>query len=105
MAKKKTAEAATAEEKLPPSLEQLVLDRKEGKYRIVELAAFWTKQLRLKEEHRHLTQTEVLELALYQVLSGEVTEKEVEKLKRAAPVPAPASEDGTEKSRGKKLSL
>lgn len=77
----------------PVSLDQLVLDKKEGKYRVVELVSFWAKTLRAKEEHRHLTQNEVLELALTQVLSGDVSEKEVEKLMAAAPKVAPPSED------------
>lgn len=77
----------------PMSLDQMVLDKKEGKYRVVELVSFWAKTLRAKEEHRHLTQNEVLELALTQVLSGEVAEKDVEKLKAAAPVTPVATED------------
>lgn len=89
MAKKKTEEA---EDLKAQSVDQLVLDKKEGKYRVVEVAAFWAKTLRGKEEHRHLTQNEVLELALQQVLSGAVSEKDIEKAKLAAP-PAPAPEE------------
>ncbi|TBR23448.1 hypothetical protein EPO15_06005 [bacterium] len=100
MGKKKAEEAVDGVK--PMSLDQMVLDKKEGKYRVVELVSFWAKSLRAKEEHRHLTQNEVLELALTQVLSGEVSEKEVEKLKAAAPPTHVASEE--EKPR-RKLSL
>lgn len=99
---KKKAEAV--EEKAPQSLEQLVLDKKEGKYRVVELVSYWAKSLRTKEEHRHLTQNELLELALQQVLAGAVTEKELEKAKQAAPSPDAASEEPLEKAK-KKLTL
>lgn len=100
MGKKKAEDAAEAAK--PMSLDQMVLDKKEGKYRVVELVSFWAKTLRAKEEHRHLTQNEVLELALTQVLSGEVAEKDVEKLKAAAPPTPVATEE--EKPR-RKLSL
>ena len=90
MTKKKTDEAV---EPKPVSLDELVLNKKEGKYRVVELASFWAKTLRAKEEHRHLTQNEVLELALTQVLSGAISEKEVEKAKLAAPPTPPPSDE------------
>lgn len=95
MAKKKTDEA---DEKGVRSVDQLVLDKKEGKYRVVELVSFWAKTLKGKEEHRHLTQNEILELALHQVLSGEVSEKEIEKAKLAAPA-APAADEEKPKKR------
>lgn len=96
---KKKAHGEKEEAAAPLSLEQRVLDKKEGKYRVVELAAFWAKSLRGREEHRHLTQNELLELALEQVLSGEVSEKEVEKAKRAAPPTPVAEEDGKPKKK------
>lgn len=96
MGKKKTEESADLK---AASVDQLVLDKKEGKYRVVELAAFWAKTLRGKEEHRHLTQNEVLELALQQVLSGAVSEKEIEKAKLAAPPTPPAEEEKPKKQR------
>ena len=92
MGKKKTDEEAEAAK--PILIDQLVLDKKDGKYRVVELVSFHAKALRAKEEHRHLTQNEVLELALTQVLSGEVLEKDLEKARAAAPpVPQAAEEE------------
>ena len=100
MGKKKTDEAAEGAK--PVLVDQLVLDKKDGKYRVVELVSFHAKTLRGKEEHRHLTQNEVLELALTQVLSGEVAEKDLEKAKASAPPMPQAAEE--EKPR-RKLSL
>lgn len=71
-------EAARTEK--PAPVEKLILDRKFGKYGVVALISFWAKELRKREEHRHLNQTEILELAMSEVLSGKADEKEVLKL-------------------------
>jgi len=48
--------------------------------------SFWAKELRKLEEHRHLTQTEILELAMHQVLSGKVSDDDlVKKMAEAKP--------------------
>lgn len=98
---KKKAEEDAAEAKRAANLEQLILDKKEGKYAVVQRVAYWAKQLRGKEEHRHLTQNEILELALQQVLAGEVTEKDIDKLMAAAPNAGSAEE--AEKPKKKSL--
>lgn len=59
------------------SLEQLILDKTRGKYEIVSLASIWALVLRRQEECRHLSQPEVLDMALQDLLSGQVTEEEV----------------------------
>jgi len=61
------------------TLEQLVLDKKEGKYGVVALISFWAKELRKQEEHRHLTQTDILEKAMAEVLGGKIDLKDLEK--------------------------
>ena len=95
MTTKKKKDAEEAEQKRASNLEQLILDRKEGKYRLVELTSYWAKQLRAREEHRHLTQTELLELALQQVLSGEAVEKDLEKARHTHPnANGPVSDTG-----------
>lgn len=98
---KEKADKQAAEEKRAANLEQLVLDKKEGKYHVVQRVAYWAKQLRGREEHRHLTQNEILELALQQVLAGEVSEKEIDKLMAASPNAGSAEE--TEKPKKKSL--
>ncbi|MDE2291978.1 MAG: hypothetical protein KGL53_07840 [Elusimicrobia bacterium] len=103
MTKKKQADADEAE-KAGQSLEQLVLDKREGKYRVVELVSYWAKSLRQKEEHRHLTQNELLEEALEQVLSGKVAEKDVEKAKETSPINDAPPEGALEKAK-KRLTL
>lgn len=68
---------------LPPLLEKLILNKRSGKYRVVELISFWAKELRKLEEHRHLTQTEILELAMTEVLGEKISEAELLKKKAA----------------------
>jgi hypothetical protein len=96
VAKKKEKESEQASQQ---SLEQLVLDKKAGKYSIVPLISYWAKELRKMEEHRHLTQNEILELAMSEVLSGKVSEKELGKKFAEAVPEAPA--DGVEKPKKK----
>ena len=60
-------------------LEELILNYQQDKYSTVPLAAVWAKELRRKEENRHLTANEILELALHDVLSGRVDWKTVKK--------------------------
>lgn len=74
--KKEQKEAPSAEKK---TVEELILNFPNGKYSAIPLAAMWAKVLRRREEHRHLTQNEVLELALKEVLEGTVDWKHVKK--------------------------
>ena len=96
MAKEK-AEKSKKQEKVEveKSLEQLILEKGDGKYEIVSVASAWASELHHMEEYRHLTQNELLELALKDVLSGKVEEKEVraKAAHRAAHTPpSPAKE-------------
>ncbi|MBI4348862.1 MAG: hypothetical protein HY553_18640 [Elusimicrobia bacterium] len=59
------------------SIEQLILDQGDGKYGLVPLASTWALVLRRRDENRHLTQPELLDLALRQILTGEVDEDTV----------------------------
>ena len=70
---------------LDKTLEELILNKSSGKYQVVELISFRAKYLRQQEDFRHLTQTEVLELAMREVLSGELDENELTKQMLAAP--------------------
>ncbi|HVA67062.1 MAG TPA: hypothetical protein VNK24_09100 [Elusimicrobiota bacterium] len=67
------------------SLEELILDYRGEKYAVVPVASAWAKVLRHREENRHLTANQLLEMALKDVLSGEVTWKEVNKATAQAP--------------------
>ncbi len=59
------------------SIEQLILDQGDGKYALVPLASTWALVLRRRDENRHLTQPEILDLALRQILTGEIDEETI----------------------------
>ncbi|MBI4679279.1 MAG: hypothetical protein HY748_17020 [Elusimicrobia bacterium] len=62
-----------------PVLDELVLNHKTGKYSAIPLISLWAKELRKREEHRHLTPNELLELAMEQVLNGTVGWEDLKK--------------------------
>jgi len=98
--KKKSQAGAkeSVEPEKPAPVEKLILDRKFGKYGVIALISFWAKELRKREEHRHLSQTEVLDLAMTEILGGKVDEKEVLKLLESSHSPADGkSADGPAK--------
>ena len=72
----------------PKPIEEMILDCQHDKYSAIPLAAVWAKELRRREENRHLTANEILEQALRDVLSGDVDWKTIKKLMSA---PAPVS--------------
>lgn len=61
------------------SLDYLILDYQRSKYDAIPLAAEWSKALRRKEENRHLIPSEILDMAMRDVLSGRITWKDVRK--------------------------
>ena len=74
---------ATAEK----SVEELFFNSGKGKYEVTKLAIDWIKVKKNAEGYKNLSQTEMLDKALRDVLSGEATyEKiaEIEKKKQAA---------------------
>ncbi|MFH2202904.1 MAG: hypothetical protein ABIJ96_07305 [Elusimicrobiota bacterium] len=83
----------------PKPLHELILNKRTGKYECIDRMSFWAKQLRKKEENRHLTQTEILELSISEVLSGKVDGAELDKLMRGEATkvkkPAPADDEQT----------
>lgn len=78
MAKKEAAKAKE-EKSAPKPVAELILNYPEGKYDAIPLAAAWAKILRGREENRHLTQSELLDVAIRDVLSGEIVWKDVQK--------------------------
>lgn len=66
------------------TVDEMILNYPNGKYTAIPLAALWAKVLRKREENRHLTPAQLLDLALKEVLSGEVDWKDVKKAMAAA---------------------
>lgn len=93
MSKKEKAEQEAAEIK---NVEELILNYPNGKYSAIPLAALWAKVLRKKEENRHLTPAELLDLALKDILGGSVDWKDVKKAMAAA---SDAGESADEKKK------
>ena len=97
--KKKEPKAVKAVEPVPvKSVEELILERQTGKYEIVEKISFWAKHLRAQEALRHLSQSDILELAMSEVLSGKVSEAEIVKM-MAERVPVAKGEAGEKADR------
>ena len=74
---KKAKEPQTGE--TPKSLDEMILNYPNGKYTAIPLAALWAKVLRKREENRHLTPAEILDLSLKDVLGGSVDWKDLKK--------------------------
>lgn len=79
---------------LPKTTEELMLDFGAGKYSAIPMAAHWARELKKREENRHLTPAELLDLALREVLSGHVDWKDLKKAaSKAEPVEAETKKD------------
>jgi hypothetical protein len=85
MAKKEVAKEAPETK----TTEELILNFGKGKYSAIPMAALWAKELKKREENRHLTPAELLDLALRDVLGGKVDWKD---LKKAVSVAEPEAE-------------
>jgi hypothetical protein len=88
MSKKDAAKDAA--ENAKKTTEELILDFGKGKYSAIPMAALWAKELKKREENRHLTPAELLDLALRDVLGGKVDWKDLKKVAAAEPAEAEA---------------
>ena len=77
MAKK---EAVKEVDNVKKTTEELILNFGKGKYSAIPMAALWAKELKRREENRHLTPAEILDLALRDVLGGKVDWKDLKKV-------------------------
>ena len=82
MSKKESAKDAA--ESAKKTTEELILNFGKGKYSAIPMAALWAKELKKREENRHLTPAELLDLALRDVLGGKVDWKDLKKVAAAA---------------------
>jgi alanyl-tRNA synthetase len=88
-------EAAKDVEIVKKTTEELILNFGKGKYSAIPMAALWAKELKRREENRHLTPAEILDLALREVLGGHVDWKDLKKV--ATVVEAEAVEAASKK--------
>lgn len=79
---KKKKEAAEAEDSKAANipLSQYFLDCKKDKYRLVPLAIRWAVEVKGRDQESHETPTEILDKALKEILSGQVTLDTIEKM-------------------------
>jgi hypothetical protein len=69
--------------------EEMILNFPRGKYSAIPMAAIWVKELKKREECRHMTPAELLDLAVREVLGGKVDWKDLKKAAAAAGEEAP----------------
>lgn len=70
---------AVVEEK---PVEELFFDSGKGKYEVTKLAIEWIKVVKDKDDYNNLSQTELIDKALRDVLSGVATYEKIEELKK-----------------------
>ena len=84
-------EAVKDLETVKKTTEELILNFGKGKYSAIPMAALWAKELKKREENRHLTPAEVLDQALRDVLGGKVDWKDLKKVATAIEAEAVAA--------------
>ena len=90
-------EKSTQDAEPVKTVDEMILNSSNGQYSSIPLAALWAKVLRKKEENRHLTPAELLDLALKDVLGGSVDWKDLKKAMAAAADTAEAASDEKKK--------
>ena len=85
----------TAEIKMRESelLDKLISDYGPTKYQDIVWAMEWARHLRGQEEYRQLPMAEMIEKAMLEVISGQVTSEQILKAIGSGPVPVPAKTD------------
>ncbi|MCX5794425.1 MAG: hypothetical protein NTY77_02870 [Elusimicrobia bacterium] len=99
-----TKKEPKAQPQAEKTVEEMILNYQLDKYSAIPLAALWAKELHRREENRHLTNVEILEKALHDVLGGTVDWKNARKAIAALPAAAveagqPGADDGAKKSK------
>ena len=93
MATKKSAVVKDAP--LVKTTEEMILNFPRGKYSAIPMAAIWVKELKKREENRHMTPAELLDLAVREVLGGKVDWKDLKKAAAANGDDAPQEKSRT----------
>lgn len=67
-------------EKIHKELHKVILSTKYDKYKIVPYIARWAAELKYKEEYKDLLDSERVNIAIYEVLTGKVSIEDIKKL-------------------------
>ena len=67
-------------------LDQLYFDSKIGKYEIVKLAIEWIKAKKNDEDYKKLSQPQLLDKAIREVLDGQATYEKITEIQKKKPV-------------------
>ncbi|MCS7151908.1 MAG: hypothetical protein NZ928_05950 [Endomicrobia bacterium] len=67
-------------EKINRELHKIILTSKYDKYKIVPYIARWAAELKYKEEYKDLLDSERVNIAIYDVLTGKVSIEDIKKL-------------------------
>lgn len=67
-------------EKIHKKLHEVILSTKYDKYKIVPYIARWAAELKYKEEYKDLLDSERVNIAIYDVLTGKVSIEDIKKL-------------------------
>jgi len=71
-------------------LDKLICDYGPTKYMDIVWAMEWARHLRGREEYRRLPMAEMIEKAMLEVISGQVTSEQIKAATCGGPAPAPA---------------
>jgi ketol-acid reductoisomerase len=82
-------------------LDKLICDYGPTKYQDIVWAMEWARYLRGQEEYRHLPMAEMIEKAMLEVVSGQVTSEMILKAINGAPAPAKAEKTDEKKPAAK----
>ncbi|MCS7230573.1 MAG: hypothetical protein RMJ67_00320 [Elusimicrobiota bacterium] len=67
-------------EKIHKEIHKVILSAKYDKYKVVPYIARWAAELKYKEEYKDLLDSERLNIAIYDVLTGRVSIDDIKKL-------------------------
>lgn len=84
------------------SLEQMLLDLRDGRYDLVALARDWIDVLSRSDDGVGLSQSELIRKSLVDIVSGDISEKDIENaIKKMRSMPVTASGENSSKDKKK----
>ncbi|MEN3013732.1 MAG: hypothetical protein ABDH23_03850 [Endomicrobiia bacterium] len=67
-------------EKIHKEIHKIILSSKYDKYKLVPYIARWAAELKYKEEYKDLLDSERINIAIHDILTGKVTIEDIKKL-------------------------